>query len=387
MKNPEFYKGREQTYVKHFFLEKYLERVAYNILSFSNEFVFVDGFSGPWKTSGEDFEDTSFMIAIHQLRKVREGVEQRKKERIRIRCFFNDKDPVAFASLQKAARGISDLEIAVVSKPFEEAVSDIVKFAGHSFSLTFIDPTGWSGYALDRIRPLLSLKGEVIINFMFDHLNRFLEGPRPEIAATFNSLFGDDIWFSEFETLVSSGESREDAILITYMKRLKKAGRFAHVTSTRILKPLSDRTYFHLVYGTKNFKGLREFRGVEKKAIREQENIRTDAKARSAPEDAAQIALFDLPGGQTIDHVHSFKLERSKQTYHAKRQLEEALRERSPVRYDDVLKVLLERPLIWESDVKSWIAEMQGAGKIEIVGLTGRQRVPKDGNLIRWLIG
>ena len=33
MRPLEFYRGREQTYVKHFFLEKYLERVAYNILS------------------------------------------------------------------------------------------------------------------------------------------------------------------------------------------------------------------------------------------------------------------------------------------------------------------------------------------------------------------
>lgn len=34
MKPPEFYRGREQTYIKHFFLEKYLERVAWNISSF-----------------------------------------------------------------------------------------------------------------------------------------------------------------------------------------------------------------------------------------------------------------------------------------------------------------------------------------------------------------
>lgn len=31
------YEGREQTYVKHFVLERYLERVAFNIFSFSNE--------------------------------------------------------------------------------------------------------------------------------------------------------------------------------------------------------------------------------------------------------------------------------------------------------------------------------------------------------------
>jgi len=77
MKSPEFYRGREQTYLKHFFLEKYLERVAWNILSFRDEFVYVDGFSGPWKSEDEALEDTSFMIALNQLRKVRQGLKER----------------------------------------------------------------------------------------------------------------------------------------------------------------------------------------------------------------------------------------------------------------------------------------------------------------------
>jgi hypothetical protein len=31
MRTPEFYKGKEQTYVKHFFLENYLQTVAFHI--------------------------------------------------------------------------------------------------------------------------------------------------------------------------------------------------------------------------------------------------------------------------------------------------------------------------------------------------------------------
>ena len=53
---PKDYVGREQTYIKHFFLERYLERVAYNILSFRDNFVYVDGFSGPWRS--EDKTET-----------------------------------------------------------------------------------------------------------------------------------------------------------------------------------------------------------------------------------------------------------------------------------------------------------------------------------------
>lgn len=38
VKDPEYYRGREQTYLKHFFLEKYLERVAYNIGYYKSRF-------------------------------------------------------------------------------------------------------------------------------------------------------------------------------------------------------------------------------------------------------------------------------------------------------------------------------------------------------------
>jgi len=49
MKSVGYYRGREQTYLKHFFLERYLERVAYVIGYSQPQFVYVDGFSGPWK--------------------------------------------------------------------------------------------------------------------------------------------------------------------------------------------------------------------------------------------------------------------------------------------------------------------------------------------------
>ena len=72
------YAGREQTYLKHFVLKKYLERVAYNIFSFRPDFTYVDGFSGPWKSDDERYEDTSFSIAIEQLRSVQIGVKDRR---------------------------------------------------------------------------------------------------------------------------------------------------------------------------------------------------------------------------------------------------------------------------------------------------------------------
>ena len=156
MKPPEFYRGREQTYLKHFFLEKYLERVAWNILSFRDEFVYVDGFSGPWKSEDEALEDTSFMIALNQLRKVRQGLKERGRN-VRMRCFFNDNHESAYRDLANAVSAVDDIEIKALCRDFEDVVPEIVDYVGSSFSLTFIDPTGWTGFGLQKIGSLLAL--------------------------------------------------------------------------------------------------------------------------------------------------------------------------------------------------------------------------------------
>ena len=171
MKPVESYRGREQTYLKHFFLERYLERVAYVIGYSHPEFVYVDGFSGPWKSEDEQFADTSFMIAIEKLREVRDGLARAGK-RPRVRCLFVEKDRTAFKELEGAISEVADIEVKALHGTFESVIPDIPSFVGRSFSLVFIDPTGWTGFGLSTIQPILQLKGEVLVNFMFDYVNR-----------------------------------------------------------------------------------------------------------------------------------------------------------------------------------------------------------------------
>jgi hypothetical protein len=62
------YTGREQSYVKHVFLERYLERLVHKTASVYPHIVYVDGFAGPWQSANEKFDDTSFGIALNALR-------------------------------------------------------------------------------------------------------------------------------------------------------------------------------------------------------------------------------------------------------------------------------------------------------------------------------
>jgi three-Cys-motif partner protein len=169
------YSGREQTGAKHFILKSYLQALAFKVLTFS-DLTYVDGFSGPWETQTENFSDSSFMIAITVLRDAQKQILARTGHRRRIRCFFSENDPEAYALLQGAVtefhRPAEGFEIKTFEGRFEDAVGEIQSFVGTSFPLIFIDPTGWKGYPFDRIRPLFArAKCEVLINFMYDFIS------------------------------------------------------------------------------------------------------------------------------------------------------------------------------------------------------------------------
>ncbi len=142
MKPAEFYKGKEQTYLKHFFLEKYLERVTFNIGYSREEFVYVDGFSGPWRASGEDLSDTSFSIALDRLKYVQEGLAAQNKHPV-IRAFFVEKDPSRFTALERAVKEYKG-SIKAVPFPgtFQDNIPKILEVTKSAFAFFFIDPTG-----------------------------------------------------------------------------------------------------------------------------------------------------------------------------------------------------------------------------------------------------
>jgi three-Cys-motif partner protein len=374
VKPPDYYRGREQTYLKHFFLERYLERVAYNIGSFEKDFVYVDGFSGPWRSSDQEFADTSFVIAIDKLRQVREGLAKIGRTP-KIRCVFVEKDNDAYRALAEATRDITDIQVTTLNAEFEAAIPEILRIAGTAFSLVFIDPTGWTGFGLRQIAPILKRRGEVLVNFMFDHINRFLETPSPTMS--FNDLFGGEGW----EPAVSPGAAREDAIIDLYRERIRAIGSVTYVTSTRVLKPSVDRSYFYLVYGTRHPKGLLEFRKVEKQEIEEQERVRFDAKQASRVEKTGQTELFGSNDMEVLGPP-SFDQERRRNLEIARQQLMKLLDSKRRVPFADAQAAMLELPMVWESDVKDLVAMLKAKGVLDVQGLKPRERTPKSGHFL-----
>src|SRR5258708_24524110 len=274
MKPPAYYKKKEQTYLKHFFLERYLETVAFHIGYTHREFVYVDCFSGPWRSADEDLADTSIRISLDKLNYVHRGLAQQRRDAT-IRAIFIEKDPAAFRALQAALQQHSHaINTTALPGAFEDNIPEILRRIGNTFAFFFIDPKGWTGFAMDNIRPVLRHQpGEVMVNFMYDFINRFVNYPEPANEQSLDRFFR-----TTDHRHIRDATDRETASVTKYMEQVRSTGACTYVTSTRILKPLHDRAYFHLVYATRSPKGVIKFRDVEKQAVKEQDAVRTIAQ-------------------------------------------------------------------------------------------------------------
>lgn len=384
MLDPSWYQGREQTFVKHFFLERYLERVAYVTLAGGawSEFAYVDAFSGPWRSGDENFRDTSVFIALTKLAAVRQGLQKAGRD-VTFRALFVERDQSAFQDLQRLVARFPNSGAITICGEFQDHIKEARRFINNAFSLIFVDPTGWS-VDLNALQPLLRLRGEVIINFMYNDINRhLLENPQASVRASFDPIFGGLSWRSEIEQRIAGGEDREAAILGVFCNRLRAAGSFEYVTSTRVMQPLVERTYFYLVYATRHWKGVEEFRSVEEKAVEAQESVRVDAKLDAREERSRMRDLFpdETPPGWTPD-LHD---RRKRSLDAARKRLRELSAKKKEFRAFEAFGCMLEQPLVFPADARTLLLEAREA-KWVAFDLTPRQKKPAPNTVVTSLI-
>ena len=373
MDKDESYFYREQSQIKHFVLEKYLSRFAHIVGSRWNGIIYVDGFAGPWNLETEDCRDASFAVALRELRKARKGVHSAfKGKHLKIECVFLERDPKAFEILEDYSEQQNDVSITAINNEFENAVPELVRLISMKqkdhFPFVLIDPTGWKGFSMDVIAPLIQQKPcEVLLNFMTGHIIRFVEDSREGVKASFHKLFGDDSYTRKVEGL--QGREREDAIVECYAERIKEVGKYPYVATALVLQPTRDRTHFHLIYATRDLKGIEVFKDAEKKALELSKTLRSDAKIRSRVSASGQGELFagkDLPD---LSYLQELQMH-----YEAKadKSLQEFIQGKSSCSYDDLYAIALAYPSVQAAGfLRDWI-KRNGT-----VLTLGKRRFPK----------
>ena len=374
------YSGREATKAKHYILKSYLQALAFKVLTFQ-DITYVDGFSGPWKTKTDDFSDSSFMIAISVLLDAQKQYLDRSGIRRQVRCFFSENDPDRFQNLEKAVkpfhRPAEGFEIKTYFGDFEDAVREIQAFIGSSFPLIFIDPTGWTGYPFDKIKPLFARpKCEVLINFMYAFVHRFVHSEDEDTITSLNPILGGAGWRNRLDPRLDRGH----AVETLFRETLKAIGDFEFVISTKIDKATTERPHFFIAYGTKSLEGLKAFRQAEYDSLRKHEKNRANAKERLREERTNMSDLF--AGHQssikeaTIDEIVGEQMKLASTT------LMVTLSTTLTLPFSSVLVALLEPYMLRETNVKDICVALANAGKIENTWGSGSQK-PQDDSIIK----
>jgi three-Cys-motif partner protein len=127
MSEESLYSGREQTLIKHFILQQYLKRFAHIIGFHWQTITYVDCFSGPWNVRSNELKDSSFAIALDELRAAKK-THLAKGKTLNLRCMFLEKDPTAYSRLKEFADGITDVQVETRNKELSQAIDDVLGF-------------------------------------------------------------------------------------------------------------------------------------------------------------------------------------------------------------------------------------------------------------------
>ena len=289
----ENYQGREQSFIKHLFLNKYLESAAYKLFQGrSPVFNFVDAFAGPWRVSDTNrYSDASFSQAIETLETVRRSLLDMGRTGLKVRFCFCERNPASVEKLREFAAEKPEFDIRVFSGPFENNLDGISTACRDGFTFTFIDPTGWNVESAKIFEFLRGLNGEFLFNFMAEEVNR--HAGWDGVAASVGRFLADPAWKDAFEAM-PEGSNETMQLLKTKMKEERVATYLTHMA---VRKPREDRVKMRLILGTHSGFGVEVFRTVqekvEKEAVRTRHAIQTEESGQSQlfPED--QIVAFE----------------------------------------------------------------------------------------------
>jgi three-Cys-motif partner protein len=375
------YAGREQSYVKHVFLAHYLEALVHKTASIYPHIVYVDGFAGPWQSTNERFEDTSFGIALNALRRAKESWKQIGRT-VRVSAHLVERDATAYAKLAEVPTRFPDVSVSTYSGDFVGLIPSILKvIPADAFAFFFIDPKGWR-IPLQQLAQLLSrANSEVIFNFMFDFINRAVNIGDANIVTGLNELIPHGDWRSKIMKAEAQGggnmtpEARKKVLVGAFTESLATLGSYRFVAETTILRPLRDRPLYCLCYATRHPTGIEVFRDCQIKALQEQSATRAAVKLQHTANTSGQAEMFESLHDMGPDELNAFLASE-------RQQAEISLLELTPqkpaaIRYETLWPEVLARHVIRRPQVNELAVKLRKAQALEFPDWEKGKRVPQ----------
>lgn len=348
---PSEYVGKEHTFLKHLILKEYLEGWSHKMASRSKyvgrlTLFYVDCFSGPWKSSSEQHSDTSIYIALRALNEAHK-LWVKSGYNIETNAIFVEKNKKSFDELEQlVSKEKHDVQVFTFLGEFGSYVQHIQNIVSDNPALLFVDPTGWKGASMKYIAPLTNSRfRDVIINVMFDHINRFKDAELKFIRQQMEDFFE--------ETL--KPDLSEDDLMSLYRKNIKSKCRLSYSADLIIPHPTKYRTKYRLVIGGNHSEVIRLFRDIESNVTGNIASIlRAEVKDRKRFEDTGQ---FKMELGDAKDHT-PYEEARLLGLCQTRRDIKRVLMKYTKISFEKIWPILLERNHITFMDLKNLVKEM-----------------------------
>jgi three-Cys-motif partner protein len=375
------YTGREQSYVKHVFLERYLERLAHKIASVYSHVVFVDGFAGPWQSANEKLEDTSFGIALNALRRAKASWKARHRE-VKMSAFLVERDRDAYKKLAQVPARYPDIAIKTYEADFLMVLPKILKdIARDAFAFFLIDPKGWRIPLASLAQMLARPKSEVIFNFMFDFINRAANIKDPIVVAGLDDLIPHGDWRARLAAAEASSPGglssveRKAVLVEAFASNLAHFGDYSYVAETTILRPVKDRPLYCLFYATRHETGIEVFRDCQVQALEEQSKTRAAMKIRHAEATSGQAEIFQSLHDMAPDDLGAFR--EAEWRAAAQTLLKLTPEEPNGILYRNLWPLILARHVVRKVEVNKIAAQIRRERKLLIPDWERNRQIPQ----------
>ena len=374
------YVGREQSYVKHVFLKRYLEALVHKTASAYLHIVYVDGFAGPWQSSNEGFKDTSFGIALNALSGAKAA--WKAKRDVRMSAYLVERNQDAYEKLSRIPERYPDVSIKTYPADFMTILPTILKdIPADAFTFFLVDPKGWR-LRLQALETMLSRRNsEVVFNFMFDFINRASSIKDPAVVSSLNELIPYGNWRAKLDAAelalkraLTPGERK--AILVeAFSKCLAILGKYQYVAEATIFRPLSDRPLYCLFYATRHATGIEVFRDCQVKALWEQSRTRAATKVKHAAASTGQGELFQSLHDMAPDELSPFLQDQREQA-------ERALLELTPeapnyIEYEKLWPQVLARHVVRRPEVNKIALRLRDEQRLFFLDWEEGKRIPQ----------
>lgn len=370
---PEGYRGREQSLLKHQFLRDYLPAWAHKLArgAATRKIWFVDCFSGPDKSTDPGLMDTSIGISLRVLSDVHQETGRS------VGAIFIEKHKAKFGTLSRFLdSNHPNVDKYRFNSLFSESVDEVERLIGNDPAFIFVDPFGWVGAEMAHVKRLVNhgnTPRDVLVNVMFDFMNRVKSMPDPVYRRQLGDFFGLESGV-EFDTTLD-----EAGICELYRHQLRKICSREYTADIQIPHPTQDRTWFELVVGGGHPEVLKVFRACERRVAEAAAPVREQAKRDKravSKKSRGQPELLLQPVGADQFYNRSDDI----------RQIPELIREslmRGAIVWVALWPKILESLHVTYSEASQAAQALARSGSITIEGLGPKERAPKDHSVLK----